>query len=145
MEKDCEFCNNKFEDTAIKDYDNWQVQLFTNQYYLGRSLIKLKRHAVDITEMKSEERKELFEKIIPELKNTLDQLYEPDLYNYSSLGNDCRHLHFHIIPRYKKERIVNSEKFKDENWNSHYKGYPKNPEIKQETFKNIKKTIKEKI
>lgn len=100
----CEFCHSQFSDTVIKEYQHWELQLFQDQYYLGRSLIKLKRHAVDLTELDEKERQELFDEVLPELKNSLDTLFEPDLYNQATLGNDCRHFHLHIIPRYRAER-----------------------------------------
>jgi diadenosine tetraphosphate (Ap4A) HIT family hydrolase len=73
----CEFCENWFENTRIKEYQNWQISLYLNQYYLGRCLIKLKDHKVDLTELSSEERDELFEKVLPELKNAVDELFNP--------------------------------------------------------------------
>jgi diadenosine tetraphosphate (Ap4A) HIT family hydrolase len=44
------------EDLQYYDSDNWRVQLHTDQYYLGRSLVVLKRHMVDINEMEDRER-----------------------------------------------------------------------------------------
>jgi diadenosine tetraphosphate (Ap4A) HIT family hydrolase len=145
MKEDCEFCQDKFSETLIKEYSKWDIQLFLNQYYLGRCLIKLKRHAVDITELEEKERKELFENVLPELKEALDNLFSPDLYNHATLGNDCRHFHIHFIPRYKEERIFNGEKFKDENWNSNYSPYPDNFEISEGTFDKIRKSIRKQI
>jgi diadenosine tetraphosphate (Ap4A) HIT family hydrolase len=141
----CEFCEEKFSDTVIKEYDHWQVQLFLNQYYLGRCLVKLKRHAVDLTELREEERKELFDKILPNLKRATDELSDPDLYNYASLRNDCRHFHLNFIPRYESERSFNGEKFRDENWNSHYKPYPSDFKIKDSTFKEIKENLRKNL
>ena len=144
-EEECEFCNNEFEHTVIKEYENWKVQLFLNQCYLGRTLVKLKRHVVDLTELNREERSELFEKVLPKLKEATDNLFDPDLYNQATLGNDCRHFHLHVIPRYKDRRIFNGEEFKDENWNSDYKPYPKDFEIKQETVEKLKEKIGEEL
>lgn len=141
MKKRCEFCQDKLDQTVIREYENWTVQLFLNQYYLGRCLIKLNRHAVDITELKENERKELFEKIVPQLKATIDEFFDPDLYNYSSLGNDCRHFHLHFIPRYSDEREFEGITFTDENWNSHYSSYPEDFEISDRLFERIKEKI----
>lgn len=135
--EDCEFCTNKFSNTVLKDYQNWEIQLFLNQHYLGRTLIKLKRHAVDLTDLEKEEREELFEEILPKLKQATDKLFNPDLYNHATLGNDCRHFHLHFIPRYKSERIFNGEKFKDKNWNREYNLPPTEQQISEETFEKL--------
>ena len=137
----CEFCRNEFSNTTIKEYNYWKLQLFLNQYYLGRCLLKLDRHIIDLCDLREEERQELFEKILPEVKKALDNLFEPDLYNYSSLGNDCRHLHLHLIPRYSSKREFQGTEFKDENWNSHYMSYPENFEISETKFRKLKNKI----
>lgn len=139
----CEFCREEFSHTTVKEYENWELQLFTNQYYLGRCLIKLNRHIVDLCNLKEEERAELFEKILPALKQAVDHLFDPDIYNYASLGNDCRHFHMHFIPRYGSPREFDGIKFKDENWNSHYKPYPKDFEIPEKTYKKLKKEVED--
>lgn len=135
-QKDCEFCREKFSETVIREYENWVIQLFLDQKYLGRTLIKLNRHAVDLTELKKHEREELFEKVLPDLKQATDKMFEPDLYNQATLGNECRHFHIHFIPRYRTERKFNGEKFTDENWNNHYKNSDES-DVSEETFNKI--------
>lgn len=142
---DCEFCNGEFEHTTIKKYDNWSLELFLNQYYLGRCLIKLNRHVEDVNKIDKEEQKEIFEKIMPELKEALDSLFEPDLYNYATLGNDCRHLHFHVIPRYAEEREFNGKTYVDENWNQHYLGYPSDFSIGDEDLEKLEAQIRSEL
>jgi len=145
MKQDCEFCQNEFSHTVIKDYDKWQIQIFLDQCYLGRTLVKLKRHAVDLTELRQEERSELFETVLPELKEATDNLFDPDLYNQATLGNDCRHFHLHLIPRYKDSKKFNGETFRDENWNSDYKPYPEDFELSEETLNRIREELIEEI
>ncbi len=145
MKDDCEFCRDEFSHTTVKEYENWKVQLFLNQYYLGRCLIKLKKHKVDLTELSQDERNELFEKVLPEVQGAIDSLFEPDLYNQATLGNDCRHFHLHVIPRYEDKREFNGEVFRDQNWNSNYTPYPRDFEIKDESFKKLQDKISEKL
>ena len=144
-EKDCEFCNEEFEDTVDKKYESWTVQLFLNQYYPGRCLIKLNRHIVDFFKLEEAERAELFEKVMPELKQVLNDIFDPDLYNYASLGNDCRHLHIHVIPRYSSEIVFRGVRFEDENWNSHYTPYPTDFEVSDKIFGEMKSEISTKL
>ena len=145
MKENCEFCKNEFNHTVIKDYENWQLQLFMNQYYLGRCLIKLKDHKIDITELNQDERSELFEIVLPELKDSIDNLFNPSLYNHATLGNDCRHFHLHFIPRYQSERKFNGKRFVDENYNTHYKPYPAEFKVSNTTFEKLKEKIGEEI
>lgn len=137
---DCEFCNNKFEFADIKKYKYWKLQLFyDDQYFIGRSVAVLKdRHIVDITELKENERNELHTVVLPEIKKCLDKIFSPDLYNYSSLGNDCRHLHFHIIPRYKTNIYFNNKKFVDKVWNKHYSKKTYTVKLTHSNFKELK-------
>jgi diadenosine tetraphosphate (Ap4A) HIT family hydrolase len=107
--------------------------------------MKLNRHEVDLFDLKEHERNELFEKIVPELKRIIGELFRPDLYNHAFLGNDCRHLHLHLIPRYSSSREFAGKTFRDGNWNSHYKPYPSDFETEKETFNKIKEEIGEKL
>ncbi|WEL23831.1 HIT family protein [Candidatus Nanohalovita haloferacivicina] len=120
MSEECGFCRGDFAHEIVKQYSNWEVQLFEDQKYLGRCLVKLERHVEDLNELTEEERNEFFDKVLPELENALDHLFQPDFYNQATLGNDCQHFHFHIIPRYRDERSFEGETFEDENWGQHY-------------------------
>ena len=78
--------------------------------------------------------------ILKESKNALSKCFKPDLFNYATLGNCVRHHHWHIIPRYKSQRIINKIIFKDDNWNQPPWPYPIN-KIDKKTMKNIKELI----
>ena len=116
----CIFCNNKFEDFSLSTYEYWDLQLFRDdQYYLGRTIIVLReRHIEDITDLTVPEREELFDVIIPDLQSALTETFQPDNYNYTSLGDDCSHLHIHVIPRYQNAIEFNGRTFSDEYWNN---------------------------
>ena len=147
MQKDCLFCNNRFEDESIKRYDDWDLQLFKDdQYYICRTVTVFKnRHIVDVTDLGSSERQELFDMLIPELQESLSEIYSPDLYNYSSLGNDSRHLHLHIIPRYKDPRFFNGRKFEDEHWNQTYSNNHETVKLSEDDRAELIETIRNKM
>lgn len=147
MIKDCIFCNDKFVDESIKRYDNWDLQLFRDdQYYIGRTVAVFKgRHIVDLIDLLPYEREELFEVLIPELQKSLSKIYDPDMYNYSSIGNDCPHLHLHIIPRYKEPRIFKGRKFEDEYWNETYSQNYERVKLDQEDRRDQIRTIRDGI
>lgn len=116
-----------------------------NQYYLGRCLVKLNRHAEDLFDLDREERQELFEKIMPDLRKAIDESFRPEMYNYASLGNEVRHLHLHLIPRYKEERNFEGHEFRDERFGSHYKPYPRDFDIPDRLFDRIRHEIRDGI
>lgn len=136
----CLFCNNEFNFASIKKYDYWDLQLFVDdQYYIGRSVIVLRnRHITNISDINSAEREELFDEVLPDINNSLDSTFSPDLYNYSSLGNDCRHLHIHVIPRYENPVEFNGSTFKDEFWDQTYSQDYDRKELSED---NIEKLI----
>lgn len=143
----CGLCerDEKYERLDIKEYQYWGVTLFENQYYLGRNIIFLKRHAVDFfTDITNEERDEFFD-ITKIVRNSIKDLYNPDLFNYATLGNEVNHLHWHIIPRYKNEREINGVIFKDENWGKNYAPYNKKFVIPDEIQIKIKDEIKSRL
>ena len=97
----------------IKTYKTWTLYLNENQCYLGRvCLVANRESAKDFIGMTGEERDELFQ-VSQQINAVLKKLFSPDLMNYASLGNNFNHLHFHIIPRYEKERVFNGIKFLD--------------------------------
>ena len=90
--------------------------------------------------MTREEREEFF-CIAKEVNVALKKLFEPDLMNYTSLGNVFRHLHVHFIPRYKKERIFNGIKFEDKRWGLNYEPYDREFKLTIEDLSVIKHAL----
>lgn len=139
----CFFCQSN-KDMLIKRGKYWTVLVNSNQCYLGMCMVKLNRHLVDLFDIKKEEREELFE-VMKQLRNALKQLFKPDLFNYSSLGNEVRHLHIHFIPRYEEKRTFQGIEFVDERWGHHYKPYNKEFKIPQDVLDELKNLIKQKL
>lgn len=143
MEK-CFFCDEKqYKEQLIKKYKFWILMLNMNQYYLGRGIISLKKHKEDLLDSTKEEREELFE-IIKEITTALKKAFNPDMFNYAVLMNQDKHLHMHLIPRYKDDRIFENIKFKDEHW-SHNPFSNNEFKISNEVFNKIKNKIKENL
>lgn len=120
---ECRFCNLDFRSVTIYEGEYWRVVLNSNQYYLGRVIIVLKRHLEDPLELSRDELNELIE-LSRKTVMVLKKLFQPDLINYAMLGNIIRHVHLHVIPRYKSERFFGGVRFIDENWGKHYYPYP---------------------
>ncbi|MEM0083925.1 MAG: HIT family protein [Candidatus Methanomethylicia archaeon] len=137
----CPFCDEEINKITIYEGRYWKITLNPNQYYLGRSMIILKRHLEDPLELSDDELMELIS-LTKTFVKVLKKIFQPDLFNYAMLGNIVRHLHLHIIPRYKTERIFEGIKFVDENWGKHYYPYPQ-MEIKLEILQKIVDKIKD--
>lgn len=146
MNRDCTFCRGDFSEESITEYNNWDLQLFRDdQYYLGRTAVVFKNHVVDIADVASDEREELFETVIPELQLSLDTICAPDLYNYAKIGNDCRHLHLQIVPRYKTARHFDGRKFEDEYWNQTYSQEYERVILDEDRRGKLRKTIRDNL
>lgn len=138
----CTMCGNseEFGRLKIREYEYWRIELHGSQYYLGRCIVILKRHVLDLFEINQDEREELF-RIIPLLKDSIKKSFGSDMLNYSSLGNEVQHLHLHVIPRYKKTVKFAGREFKDEQWGSNPSPYDKSFKVSDELYGEIVKTI----
>lgn len=138
----CLLCtqNNKFSWLDIKKYKFWKVALRNEQNYLGWCYVILNRHVEDLMDISKEEQSELFE-ITKKLRNILQKSFQPDSFNYASLGNVTSHVHLQVIPRYSKSVEFRDLKFTDKNWGRNYSPYDKNFDIPKEEKLLIKEEI----
>ena len=104
-----------FEKLKIKTYDNWDLYLHTHQDPLiGRSYAWAKRpEAESVRDMNTKEREELFTQVIPEWDKAVQELYDHDLANVSALGNNTKHLHWHLVPRHHTFKNFYGQEFND--------------------------------
>jgi len=132
----------QYEKFLIKEYKYWKLYLHENQFYLGRVYIWAKReNALDFFDISNEEIKEYF-KIGKELKKAFDKLFQPDLYNYATLGNVAHHLHTHFIPRYKTKRELFGINFKDKNFGENYAPYDKKFKVPEEFLMKLRDLLR---
>jgi diadenosine tetraphosphate (Ap4A) HIT family hydrolase len=103
--------------TVIEGKRLWRIVLNRNQNLLGRCMLVLAREETDVTRITSAEWTELYQQII-RVKNALDQLFEPDHYNYAFLMNQDPQVHLHVIPRYRASREWNGNQFDDPKFGS---------------------------
>jgi diadenosine tetraphosphate (Ap4A) HIT family hydrolase len=146
MEKDCEFCEETHRRYELRSYENWFLQLYaSDQYFIGRCVAVLKTHKVDITELTPKEREELFGTVLEELHTALDETFQPDLYNYGSFGNDARHFHLHIVPRYKSSISYNGRTFIDEYWGRTYQQHQPSVRLHEPELQELRSHISESL
>jgi len=133
-----------FSKLKIKEYAYWGIYIHENQGYLGRCVVWCNREdALDLVGATPEEREELFI-ILKELRDALIKSFKPDWFNYSFLGNETRHLHGHLIPRYSSERRLANLTFIDKEWGHNYRTDHKFI-ISEKAVQQIKEKIKENI
>lgn len=137
-----------FLDSRYVIYDGkyWNVILNRDhQAYLGYCIIFLKSRVLeDLLQLTEDERNELWNDILPRLKNALDKAFQPDRLNYAHLANKEHFVHWHIVPRYEKNpvREFAGQTFTDERTGSNYAPVPDKPydhETKEQIYLEIKK------
>lgn len=110
-----------FSKNLLKEYTHWAVYVHDNQSYLGRCIVWCKREdALDLADATREEQTELFS-VLRNVREALKKIFQPDWFNYSFLGNDTRHLHAHLIPRYAKPKTFMDTVFEDKSYGHNYK------------------------
>src|SRR6056297_3451396 len=104
----------------IKETEHWEVILSKNQYYLGYSIINLKRACESLSELKQEEVLDFFD-IVVWFENRLKDVFGATMFNWSCLMNNSyksdetpAQVHWHVRPRYKNNVEFAGESFVDE-------------------------------
>ena len=105
---------------------HWKITYWSNQAYLGRSLITSQRHFGTFEEMTEEELIE-FQAIMKIYLPTLKKVLGSTHFNVSYLMNQAYrndpydpHFHWHIIPRYDGDRTFGGETFIDPDFGNAY-------------------------
>ncbi len=102
----CHVCS--FSNSGI-NFKHWELGVNVNQHYLGRCVLRLKRHCPSLSQLTSEEWKE-FEELVPKIESSLKKSFDCVLVNWSCSMNRgfkrkpyYSHVHWHVIPRYDKQ------------------------------------------
>jgi len=112
----------------------WIWQVHENQYYLGRMILRLDRAETgSLSNCTSEEWASLHENIRL-YENLLRELFWPDRFNYSQMGNVYPQLHVQAVPRYSSSRTWKGRTFEDKNWGRNWAPTPRSPLAINETY-----------
>lgn len=110
-------CLSSFSDqetSFLKEYEHWFLALNRNQSFLGRSLLFLKRHALDEVELNKNEIIEKHRAYVDWHRAT-KEAFHPDKINQALSGNDEKlhngHLHWHFVPRYRRPVFFEGQSF----------------------------------
>ncbi len=90
----------------IKELTTGYAVLSDYQFFPGYCLLLCKLHKTELHQLD----KKFKLKFLDEMSLLAEAVYKtfkPDKLNYELLGNQDKHLHWHIFPRYKKEKNFN--------------------------------------
>ena len=136
--------DSKYQKLLIKDFEHWRLYLHPNQSYLGRVYFWAKKEELeDFADMGIWEMDELHDMGL-RTRRTLSELFQPSLFNWAALGNETRHLHMHLVPRYEKPKVFKRITFTDELYGKNFRT-EQFKEIPEEVLMKIKENIQKRL
>ena len=149
MKKKCIICQYLKKDIPIYETKYWRVVLASDQRYLGRCFVALKRHCGNLAELKKEEWLD-FAELAKKLEAALKKAFDATMFNWTCLMNNAYqeahpnpHVHWHFRPRYNHKVKFAGLIFEDEEFGHHYDNV-KSKEISTETKNKIIEKINQK-
>lgn len=104
-----------YPENIVKEFDHWVVMLRPQQVTLGCLVLAAKGEYTSMGEMPTEVFAEL-SKITRQIEATLTKLFDYDKINYLLLMMRDKYVHFHVFPRYAKERTIFNKGVTDTDW-----------------------------
>lgn len=107
----------KFRTQEFKIYetDYWVWSLRPHQVTVGAGILSLKRECLTFGELYQEEYSDL-NNIIKVIETTLKSIFNFDVMNYLMLMIVDKHVHYHIVPRYKGKVEMFGTNWEDSSW-----------------------------
>lgn len=84
----------------VCDLDVSILVLFREQSHPGRCIVAYRDHVGEMVELTDAERNAFFADV-NRVARALHAAFHPDKVNYGAYGDTGRHLHFHLVPKYK--------------------------------------------
>ncbi len=104
FDKDCFYCSKSqdLDSIMIKicDLEVSTVYLFKEQTYKGRCNVVFKEHKSEITDLTQEEAASYINDV-RKVAKVIQKIFNPDKINYGAFADTMKHLHFHVVPKYK--------------------------------------------
>lgn len=107
------------------------VILFKEQSHKGRVIVAHKNHVSEMVDLSDEERN-LFFAEVNHVAKALHKAFGPEKVNYGAYGDTGKHLHFHLVPKYKDEF----------EWGSTFAMNPDKVYLSDEEYNELIETIK---
>lgn len=76
--------------------------LFKEQSHPGRCIVAYRDHVSELVDLSDEERSAFFADVARAAR-AIHAAFHPDKLNYGAYGDTGRHLHFHLVPKYKDQ------------------------------------------
>lgn len=102
MQNPCVFCSDDGGEVLYRNH-LLRVVLVQDLDYPGFVRVILNNHCREMTDLSDAEALLVFQ-VVLRVEKVVRQIYNPDKINLASLGNVTPHLHWHIIPRYFKDK-----------------------------------------
>ncbi len=99
---ECELCNAPGGELLWQD-KFCRVVLVDDMDYPGFCRVILNNHVKEMSDLRSSERERLMA-IVFLVEQAVRKVVQPEKINLASLGNKTPHLHWHVIPRFKRDR-----------------------------------------
>ncbi len=87
---------------VIHEFKHSFLMLGEHQFFPGYSVLVLKHHHREMTDIPVTVQTEFFQEMMIASK-VLDQVFKPKKMNMCSLGNRVDHVHWHFFPRYAED------------------------------------------
>ncbi|MES2553875.1 MAG: HIT family protein [Pseudomonadota bacterium] len=102
MAKACDLCSNPGGELIWQD-EFCRVVMVDDMDYPGFCRVILNSHITEMTDLARREQERLMA-VVFTVERAVRDIMQPDKINLASLGNMVPHMHWHVIPRYKKDR-----------------------------------------
>lgn len=105
IDQTCGYCTRKQElldgfGIYVCDLEASVLVLFKEQSHPGRCIVAYKEHASEMVDLTDEERNAFFADV-NRVAKAIHAAFHPDKINYGAYGDTGRHMHFHLVPKYK--------------------------------------------
>lgn len=115
------------DETIIYETDFWKVILSTDQAYLGRCIIVLKRDCEKMSNLTSDEWMDFHKNIVQKLESAFKKAFNATMFNWTCLMNNAfkdenpkPRIHWHFRPRYRDNVKFTGKQFQDLEFAHHY-------------------------
>ena len=122
----CEISERSDDNDLIFETDFWGVILSYNQRYLGRCYVFPKRHFENLSDMTNKEALD-FLKVVKKIEGAIKKAFGATMFNWGCLMNNFYkkenpnpHVHWHMMPRYRKKVSFSGKIFEDKEFGHHY-------------------------
>jgi len=102
----CRMCTkwNAEADLRIVELQQCYVLLNRDQFFPGYTFVVAKEHVTELFHLDREARAKVTEEVAATAA-ALYKLFKPDKMNYELLGNMVPHMHWHLVPRFRTDRL----------------------------------------